>query len=126
MRKSVTLTPEKVINGEVTLREWYADGGLNPSLGEKSNIYQNIRTIAMTNEAYYFLDNYNNIHMRLPHNDWERVDLDGRFHFISRQSQDLKLKRICDDIYDLDVESIQVILTHLKDRLEVLDHELKH
>lgn len=110
------------INGETILREWYALNGLTPSLGTSDNIYEEINYIVQTTNAYYFLNGDRQIHMRLPNDGWEREELDGRMHFVSRNALDFIEKDVCDGISKLDVRAIRRVLTHVKDRLEVIEH----
>lgn len=112
------------VNGEMILREWYALTGLSPSLGSLDNIYEEINYIIQTTDAYYFLNGDRQIHMRLPNEGWERQELDGRMHFISRNALDFIEKDICDGISKLDVAAIHRVLTHVKDRLEVIENGL--
>lgn len=112
------------INGEMILREWYALGGLSPSLGETDNIYEEINYIVQTTDAYYFLNGERQIHMRLPNDMWEREELDGRMHFVSRNTLDFIEKDVCDGVSKLDAAAIRRVLTHVKDRLEVIENGL--
>lgn len=112
------------INGEMILREWYALGGLSPSLGEPDNIYEEINYIVQTTDAYYFLNGERQIHMRLPNDMWERQELDGRVHFVSRNTLDFIEKDVCDGVSKLDAAAIRRVLTHVKDRLEVIENGL--
>lgn len=112
------------INGEMILREWYALGGLSPSLGTPDNIYEEINYIVQTTDAYYFLNGERQIHMRLPHDMWERQELDGRVHFVSRNTLDFIEKDICDGVSKLDATAIRRVLAHVKDRLEVIENGL--
>ena len=74
-------TAPKLVNGELILSSWYSATGLSPSLGSHYNVYDGITTIAMTESAWYFLDEDCNIHMRLSHDHWRKYDHEGRFHF---------------------------------------------
>ena len=112
------------INGEMILREWYALSGLSPSLGEPDNIYEEINYIVQTTDAYYFLNGDRQIHMRLPHDTWERQELDGRVHFVSRNTLDFIEKDVCEGVSKLDAAAIRRVLTHVKDRLEVIENGL--
>lgn len=112
------------INGEMILREWYALGGLSPSLGEPDNIYEEINYIVQTTEAYYFLNGERQIHMRLPNDMWEREELDGRMHFVSRNTLDFIEKDVCEGVSKLDAVAIRRVLAHVKDRLEVIENGL--
>ena len=112
------------INGEMILREWYALNGLSPSLGEPDNIYEEINYIVQTTDAYYFLNGERQIHMRLPHDTWERQELDGRVHFVSRNTLNYIEKDVCDGVSKLDAAAIRRVLAHVKDRLEVIENGL--
>lgn len=112
------------INGEMILREWYALGGLSPSLGEPDNIYEEINYIVQTTDAYYFLNGARQIHMRLPHDTWERQELGGRMHFVSRNTLDFIEKDVCEGVSKLDAVAIRRVLAHVKDRLEVIENGL--
>lgn len=112
------------INGEMILREWYSLNGLSPSLGEPDNIYEEINYIVQTTDAYYFLNGERQIHMRLPNDMWEREELDGRMHFVSRNTLDFIEKDVCDGISKLDATAIRRVLAHVKDRLEVIENGL--
>ncbi len=110
------------INGEMILREWYALNGLSPSIGEPDIIYEEIHHIVQTTEAYYFLNGYRQIHTRLPHETWERQDLDGRMHFVSRRALNYIEKEVCGNVSKLDAEALLRVLSHIKDRLEVMEN----
>lgn len=112
------------INGEMILREWYALGGLSPSLGTPDNIYEEINYIVQTTDAYYFLNGERQIHMRLPNDTWERQELDGRVHFVSRNTLDFIEKDVCEGVSKLDATAIRRVLAHVKDRLEVIENGL--
>jgi len=110
------------INGETNLREWYALNGLSPSLGEPDNIYEEINYVVQTTEAYYFLNGDRQIHMRLPHTGWKLEYVDGRMHFVSRNALNFIEKDVCDGVSKLDAEGILRVLTHIQDRLEVIEN----
>lgn len=113
------------INGEMILREWYSLGGLSPSLGTLDNIYEEINYIVQTTDAYYFLNGERQIHMRLPHDMWERQELDGRMHFVSTKTLDFIEKDVCEGVSKLDAVAIRRVLAHVKDRLEVIENGLR-
>lgn len=112
------------INGEMILREWYALGGLSPSLGTSDNIYEEINYIVQTTDAYYFLNGDRQINMRLPNDMWKREELDGRTHFVSTKTLDFIEKDVCDGVSKLDAVAIRRVLAHVKDRLEVIENGL--
>lgn len=117
-------TPYSLVNGELVLSSWYSASGLCPSIGSYDNIYDSIKTIAMTETAWYFLDENCNIHMRLSHKHWRKYEHDGRFHFMSLKARETAVKEVCDAISSFDTKDIQTVLNHIKDRLEVIDAEL--
>ena len=117
--------PYSLVNGEVVLSSWYSASGLCPSIGDYDNIYDSIKTVAMTESAWYFLDDNQNIHMRLPHSGWRKYDHEGRFHFMSLKARETAVKEVCDAISSFETKEIQVVLNHIQDRLEVLDAELE-
>lgn len=117
-------TAPKLVNGELILSSWYSATGLCPSLGNYDNIYDGITTIAMTESAWYFLDENCNIHMRLSHDHWRKYDHEGRFHFLSLKARETAVKEVCDAISSFTSSDIQTVLNHIKDRLEVLSDEL--
>lgn len=112
------------INGEMILREWYALNGLSPSLGTSDNIYEEINYVVQTTDAYYFLNGDRQIHMRLPNDMWKREELDGRMHFVSTKTLDFIEKDVCEGVSKLDAAAIRRVLTHVKDRLEVIENGL--
>lgn len=114
----------KLVNGELILSSWYSATGLCPSIGSYDNIYDCIATIAMTETAWYFLDENCNIHMRLSHKHWRKYDHEGRFHFLSLKARETAVKEVCDAISSFDTKDIQAVLNHIQDRLEVLNVEL--
>lgn len=117
-------TTYHLVNGELVLSSWYSASGLCPSIGDYGNIYDSIKTIAMTETAWYFLDENYNIHMRLSHKHWRKYEHEGRFHFMSLKARETAVKEVCDAIYSFDTNDIQAVLNHIKDRLEVLGDEL--
>lgn len=118
-------TTYPLVNGEVVLSSWYSASGLCPSIGNYSNIYDGITTIAATETAWYFLDENCNIHMRLSHEHWRKYEHEGRFHFMSLKARDTAVKEVCDTISSFDTKDIQAVLNHIQDRLEVIDAELE-
>lgn len=117
-------TSYPLVNGELVLSSWYSASGLCPSIGDYGNIYDSIKTIAMTETAWYLLDENCNIHMRLSHKHWRKYEHEGRFHFMSLKARETAVKEVCDAISSFDTKDIQTVLNHIKDRLEVIDAKL--
>ena len=117
-------TSYPLVNGELVLSSWYSASGLCPSIGSYDNIYDSIKTIAMTETAWYFLDDNCNIRMRLSHKHWRKYEHEGRFHFMSLKARETAVKEVWDAISSFDTKDIQAVLNHIKDRLEVLGDEL--